>query len=183
MEESVTVANRRNFFVGRRSSLHLASQDSMSPLFVIFERFSRIMARPVKSHERLPPMSNGNEKAAKPDASRLVQQMPNRAYRQRGHHARRCHHLRRNRSLRQVGGSGRGRIQPCPLRHTEATGALIQMSCEHGQRDVCCRSWAYSRHPFCQDKNAGKNERSALLEASRFRKPRRARKASLNVTN
>lgn len=40
-----------------------------------------------------------------------------------------------------------------------------------------------SRYPFCQDENAGKNERSALLEASRFRKPTRARKASLNVTN
>ena len=24
------------------------------------------------------------------------------------------------------------------------------MPCEHGQRDVCCRPWAYSRHPFCQ---------------------------------
>ena len=40
-----------------------------------------------------------------------------------------------------------------------------------------------SRYSFCQDENAGKNERSALLEASRFRKTTRARKASLNVTN
>lgn len=34
------------------------------------------------------------------------------------------------------------------------------------------------RYPFCQDENAGKNERYALLDASRFRKPTRARKAS-----
>ena len=40
-----------------------------------------------------------------------------------------------------------------------------------------------SRYLFCRDENAGKNERSALLDASRFRKPTRARKASLNVTN
>lgn len=56
----------------------------MSPIFVIFERFSQIMARPVKGHERLPPMPNGNEQATEPAAARLVQQMPNRAYKQRG---------------------------------------------------------------------------------------------------
>ena len=42
------------------------------------------MARPKKGHEQLPPMPDGSEQAAKPVAARLVQQMPNHAYRQRG---------------------------------------------------------------------------------------------------
>ena len=42
------------------------------------------MTRPEKGHERLPPMPDSNEQTAKPVAARLVQQMPNHAYRQRG---------------------------------------------------------------------------------------------------
>ena len=55
-EEPVTVDNCKGFLVGRRSS----------PPLVAFERLGRIMLRPVKGHERLPPMFDGNEQAAKP---------------------------------------------------------------------------------------------------------------------
>ena len=55
-EEPGTVDNCRGFLVGRRSS----------PPLVAFERLGRIMLRPVKGHERLPPMFDGNEQAAKP---------------------------------------------------------------------------------------------------------------------
>lgn len=41
------------------------------------------MTHPEKGHERLPPIPDSNEQAAKPVAARLVQQMSNHAYRQR----------------------------------------------------------------------------------------------------
>lgn len=106
---------------------------------------------------RLPPMPDNKERAAKPAAGHLVQQMSNRAYRQRGTTPRdtvvssttglpACRNARR-----QAGGSGRARRRPCPLRRAEAVRASTRMPCEHGQRDVSCRPWAYRRHPFCQD--------------------------------
>lgn len=48
-------------------------------------------------------------------------------------------------------GESKPRIQSCPLRRAEAVGAPMRIPCEHRQRDVCCRPWAYSRHPFCQE--------------------------------
>ena len=106
---------------------------------------------------RLPPMPDNKERAAKPATGHLVQQMPNRAYRQRGTTPRDtavssttdlpvCRNARR-----QTGGLNRSRIRPCPLRHAEAAGTPMRMPCKHGQVDVCCRPWAYSRHPFCHD--------------------------------
>ena len=109
---------------------------------------------------RLPPMPDNKERTAKPTTGHLVQQMPNRAYRQRDTTPRDtavssttdlpvCRNARR-----QTGGLNRSRIRPCPLRHAEAAGTPMRMPCEHGQVDVCCRPWTYSRHPFCQDENA-----------------------------
>lgn len=106
---------------------------------------------------RLPPMPDNKERAAKPATGHSVQQMSNRAYRQRGTTPRDtavssttnlqvCRNARR-----QTGGLNRSRMRPCPLRHAEAAGTPMRMPCEHGQVDVCCRPWAYSRHPFCQD--------------------------------
>lgn len=103
---------------------------------------------------RLPPMPDNKERAAKPATGHLVQQTPNRAYRQRGTTPRDtavssttdlpvCRNARR-----QTGGLNRSRIRPCPLRHAEAGGAPMRMPCEHplcqdGKQDYLqkCSDW------------------------------------------
>lgn len=146
-----------------------ATSISRSLSLTIFQPYSsmRARSRPVpqlpgkyylSDAPRLPPMPDNKERAAKPAAGHLVQQMSNRAYKQRGgRHAQRHRRLLHNRppslSKRSTASwrVNRNRRRPCPLRRAEAVRASTRMPCEHGQRDVCCRPWAYSRHPFCQD--------------------------------